>query len=107
MALSCSTMKPTDSFECQRVEMSELEKTTLRRVCDDISLDIFLVAVVELAERFTYRSITAPMREFYQQCGGANMLTGIENYVQHGRDDVLRHGALGLVIIIVPLLLCK
>jgi POT family proton-dependent oligopeptide transporter len=46
--------------------MSDLEKTDLRHVCDDISLDIFLVAVVELAERFTYRSITAPMREFYQ-----------------------------------------
>lgn len=87
--------------------MSELEKTNLRRVCDDISLDIFLVAVVELAERFTYRSITAPMREFYQHCFGANMLTGIENYIQHGRDDVLHHGALGLVLMIAPLPLCK
>lgn len=60
-------MKPTDSFECEHVEMLEPEKRCLRRVCDDISLDIFLVALVELAERFTYRSITAPMREFYQE----------------------------------------
>ncbi|GAQ11643.1 peptide transporter PTR2 [Aspergillus lentulus] len=73
-------MKPTDSFECEHVEMLEPEKRCLRRVCDDISLDIFLVALVELAERFTYRSITAPM----------------QNYIQHGRDDVLHHGALGL-----------
>ncbi|KAF4185507.1 hypothetical protein CNMCM8927_001334 [Aspergillus lentulus] len=73
-------MKPTDSFECEHVEMLVPEKRCLRRVCDDISLDIFLVAVVELAERFTYRSITAPM----------------QNYIQHGRGDVLHHGALGL-----------
>ncbi|KAF7114453.1 hypothetical protein CNMCM5793_008757 [Aspergillus hiratsukae] len=73
-------MKPSDSFECEHVEVSEWEKTNLRRVCDDISLDIFLVAIVELAERFTHRSITAPM----------------QNYIQHGRDDILHHGALGL-----------
>jgi POT family proton-dependent oligopeptide transporter len=64
MAFSC-TIKSADSFECEHVEILEPEKRNLRRVCDDISLDIFLVAVVELAERFTYRSITAPMREFY------------------------------------------
>lgn len=62
MALSC-TVKPADSFECDHVEIAEPEKRNLRRVCDDISLDVFLVAGVELAERFTYRSITAPMRE--------------------------------------------
>jgi POT family proton-dependent oligopeptide transporter len=59
-------IKLADSFECEHVEIAEPEKRDLRRVCDDISLDIFLVAVVELAERFTYRSITAPMREFCQ-----------------------------------------
>ncbi|GFF45931.1 peptide transporter PTR2 [Aspergillus udagawae] len=79
MAFSC-TIKPADSFECEHVEILEPEKRNLRRVCDDISLDIFLVAIVELAERFTYRSITAPM----------------QNYIQHGSDDVLHHGALGL-----------
>jgi POT family proton-dependent oligopeptide transporter len=83
MAFSC-TIKSADSFECEHVEILEPEKRNLRRVCDDISLDIFLVAVVELAERFTYRSITAPM----------------QNYIQHGRDDVLHHGALGLVFTI-------
>jgi POT family proton-dependent oligopeptide transporter len=34
------------------------------------------------------------------------MLTGIENYIQHGRGDVLHHGALGLVLIIPSVLLC-
>ncbi|KAE8381992.1 POT peptide transporter [Aspergillus bertholletiae] len=52
----------------------------LRQVCDDISLDIFLVAIAELAERFTYRSITAP----------------IQNYIQNPRDDPLHPGALGM-----------
>ncbi|OJJ41505.1 hypothetical protein ASPWEDRAFT_48069 [Aspergillus wentii DTO 134E9] len=56
----------------------EVIPPNLRRVCDDISPWVYLVAVVELAERFTYRSITAPM----------------QNYIQYTRDD-LRPGALG------------
>ncbi|GMF74988.1 unnamed protein product [Aspergillus oryzae] len=44
------------------VEPTGVEHSDLRLVSDDISLDIFLVAVAELAERFTYRSITAPIR---------------------------------------------
>ncbi|EAW08564.1 putative POT peptide transporter [Aspergillus clavatus NRRL 1] len=68
------------SLECVSGDVSEPDRGTLRRVCDDISLDIFLVAVAELAERFTYRSITAPM----------------QNYIQNGRDDPLHHGALGM-----------
>ncbi|XHF96489.1 hypothetical protein AWENTII_000123 [Aspergillus wentii] len=51
----------------------------LRRVCDEIPITIFLVAVAELAERFTYRCITAPM----------------QNYLQNPRGDDLRPGALG------------
>ncbi len=42
---------------------TEWEEETLRRVCDKIPWTIFLVAVAELAERFTYRCITAPMRK--------------------------------------------
>lgn len=48
--------------ECEFADSPE-EYAQLRRVCDDISVDVFLVAVAELAERFTYRSITAPMRK--------------------------------------------
>lgn len=42
---------------------TEWEENNLRRVCDTIPSTIFLVAVAELAERFTYRCITAPMRK--------------------------------------------
>jgi POT family proton-dependent oligopeptide transporter len=42
---------------------TEWEVENLRRVCDKIPSTIFLVAVAELAERFTYRCITAPMRK--------------------------------------------
>ncbi|KAF4251453.1 hypothetical protein CNMCM8980_006726 [Aspergillus fumigatiaffinis] len=45
----------------------------------NIPSTIFLVAVAELAERFTYRCITAPM----------------QNYVENAHDDPLRPGALG------------
>ncbi|PLB41616.1 putative POT peptide transporter [Aspergillus candidus] len=67
------------SEECEFVDSPE-EYAQLRRVCDDISVDVFLVAVAELAERFTYRSITAPM----------------QNYIQNPREDPFRPGALGM-----------
>ncbi|KAE8161293.1 POT peptide transporter [Aspergillus tamarii] len=57
-----------------------VERSDLRLVRDDISLDIFLVAVAELCERFTYRSVTSP----------------IQNYIQNARDDPLQPGALGM-----------
>lgn len=38
------------------------KRKNLRRVCDKIPSTIFLVAVAELAERFTYQCITAPTR---------------------------------------------
>ncbi|GES59675.1 POT peptide transporter [Aspergillus terreus] len=58
---------------------TEWEEENLRRVCDKIPRAIFLVAVAELAERFTYRCITAPM----------------QNYIENAYDDPLRPGALG------------
>ncbi|PKY04657.1 POT peptide transporter [Aspergillus campestris IBT 28561] len=70
--------KPS-SEECEFADSPE-EYAQLRRVCDDISVDVFLVAVAELAERFTYRSITAPM----------------QNYIQNPREDPFRPGALGM-----------
>lgn len=39
------------------------EEKSLRHVSDHIPWTIFLVAVTELGERFTYRSIVAPMRK--------------------------------------------
>ncbi|KAF7592156.1 hypothetical protein BBP40_000643 [Aspergillus hancockii] len=75
-------MKPT-TVECEtmvELEVTELERLSLRRVCDDISMDMFLVAVAELAERFTYRSITAPM----------------QNYIQNSGNDPAHPGALGM-----------
>ncbi|GFF81081.1 oligopeptide transporter [Aspergillus lentulus] len=59
---------------------TEWESENLRRVCDKIPSTIFLVAVAELAERFTYRCITAPM----------------QNYIENAHDDPLRPGALGM-----------
>ncbi|KAJ5761741.1 uncharacterized protein N7511_005123 [Penicillium nucicola] len=58
---------------------TKLEEKNLRRVCDNIPRTIFLVAVAELAERFTYRCITAPM----------------QNYIENAYNDPLRRGALG------------
>ncbi|CAG8899001.1 unnamed protein product [Penicillium egyptiacum] len=58
---------------------TEWEEKSLRRVCDKIPWTIFLVAVAELAERFTYRCITAPM----------------QNYIENAYNDPLRRGALG------------
>ncbi|KAF7183627.1 hypothetical protein CNMCM7691_003906 [Aspergillus felis] len=58
---------------------TEWEDENLRHVCDKIPSSIFLVAVAELAERFTYRCITAPM----------------QNYIENAHDDPLRPGALG------------
>ncbi|EAW14639.1 putative POT oligopeptide transporter [Aspergillus clavatus NRRL 1] len=57
---------------------TEWEVENLRRVCDNIPSTIFLIAVAELAERFTYRCITAPM----------------QNYIENAQDDPLRPGAL-------------
>lgn len=52
----------------------------LRHVGDKIPISAWLVAVVELAERFTYYGLTGPF----------------QNYMQNRRDDPLHPGALGL-----------
>ena len=56
------------------------ELATLRHVGDKIPLSAWLVAVVELAERFTYYGLTGPF----------------QNYMQNKRDDPRLPGALGL-----------
>ncbi|POS69335.1 POT family protein [Diaporthe helianthi] len=52
---------------------------TLPRVCDKISNAIFFMVVAEVAERFTYRSLTGPM----------------QNYIQNPLHDTSHPGALG------------
>ncbi|KAE8143877.1 oligopeptide transporter [Aspergillus pseudotamarii] len=64
----------------ENVNPTPWELEHLTRVPDDINWTIYLVAVAELAERFTYRSVTAPL----------------QNYVQNAREDPLRPGALNM-----------
>ncbi|KAE8361010.1 POT peptide transporter [Aspergillus caelatus] len=79
-ASSGQTLLSDDPKPGTWAEPKEVERSDLRLVRDDISLDIFLVAVAELSERFTYRAVTAP----------------IQNYIQNTRDDPLHPGALGM-----------
>lgn len=43
-------------------EPTEIEKETLRRVSDKLPISAWFVAVVELAERFSYYGISGPFR---------------------------------------------
>lgn len=61
-------------------EPTDHELAELRHIGDKIPLSAWLVAVVELAERFTYYGLTGPF----------------QNYMQNKRDDPLHPGALGL-----------
>ena len=61
-------------------ELTEEELATLRHIGDKIPYSAWLVAVVELAERFTYYGLTGPF----------------QNYMQNKRDDPRLPGALGL-----------
>ena len=47
-------------------EPTEEEKTTLRHVADKLPWSTFLVAIVELAERFTYYGISGPFQNYIQ-----------------------------------------
>ncbi|KAG0644771.1 POT family-domain-containing protein [Tuber brumale] len=61
-------------------EPSEEQLATLRHIGDKIPYSAWLVAVVELAERFTFYGLTGPF----------------QNYMQNKRDDPRLPGALGL-----------
>ncbi|KAI0145504.1 POT peptide transporter [Xylariaceae sp. FL1272] len=50
----------------EECEPSETDLKTLRRVSDKIPFSIFLVVVAEVAERFTYRSLTGPLQNYIQ-----------------------------------------
>ncbi|KAK9379358.1 POT family-domain-containing protein [Kockiozyma suomiensis] len=60
--------------------ISELDLRTLRRVSDRLPPAAWLVAIVELCERFTYYGLTGPFM----------------NYMQNPASDSLRPGAIGL-----------
>jgi len=61
-------------------EPTDEEFNSLRHIGDRIPFSAWLVAVVELAERFTYYGVTGPF----------------QNYMQNERDDPRLPGALGL-----------
>ncbi|KAK2799593.1 hypothetical protein FQN50_008431 [Emmonsiellopsis sp. PD_5] len=61
-------------------EPTEYEKSTLRHVSDDLALRIWLIAIVELCERFTYYALSVET----------------QNYAQRPLDGSLGRGALGL-----------
>ncbi|KAF7925216.1 hypothetical protein BELL_1084g00020 [Botrytis elliptica] len=69
--------KGTDADE---VEPTDEEKNTLRRIGDSLPMSAWLVAIVELCERFSYYG-----------CVGL-----FQNYVQRPLDGSLGRGALGL-----------
>ncbi|EEP76510.1 hypothetical protein UREG_01359 [Uncinocarpus reesii 1704] len=61
-------------------EPTEYEKATLRHVSDPLSISVWLVAIVEFCERFTYYGLSALL----------------QNYVQRPLDGSEGRGALGL-----------
>ncbi|CRG92415.1 Peptide transporter PTR2 [Talaromyces islandicus] len=61
VAMASSNDTPEDDSN-DFVVPTDWEETNLRHVCDEIPPSIFLICIGELAERFTYRCITAPMR---------------------------------------------
>lgn len=61
-------------------EPTEEDIRTLRKVPDSLPISTFLIAMVELCERFAYYGLTGPF----------------QNYMQNPRDDQANPGAIGL-----------
>jgi POT family proton-dependent oligopeptide transporter len=53
---------------------------SLRRVADSLPLSVWIIAIIELCERFAFFGIIGPM----------------QNYLQNSSDDVLRPGGIGI-----------
>lgn len=62
-------------------EPTEEELATLRKVADHLPWSAFIVALVELCERFTYYGLSGPF----------------QNYIQYHPDDTPVRGAIGTV----------
>ena len=54
------------SFEGADDEPTEEDRATLRKVSDKLPWSAFLVAVVELCERFTYYGLSGPFQNYIQ-----------------------------------------
>ena len=68
-----STVDPRDPDE-----PTEEEKQTLRKVSDKLPWSAFLVALIELCERFTYYGLSGPFQNYIQNpaSGGATDVPG-------------------------------
>lgn len=102
--------------------VSDDDAKTLRRVADSLPPSVFLVCVAEMAERFTYRCLTGPLRTCFHFSAplypvlafdyldsffvvleaSLTLRCPVENYIQNARDDPLRPGALGRVSLLWP-----
>lgn len=69
-AQSISTSFGKESATEDGGEPTELENSTLRHVGDKVPYSAYLVAVVELAERFTYYGLTGPFQNYMQNPRG-------------------------------------
>lgn len=65
-------------------EPTEEELATLRKVADHLPWSAFIVALVELCERFTYYGLSGPF----------------QNYIQYHPDDTPVRGAIGMSLLI-------
>ena len=63
-------------------EPTREELATLRKVADHLPWSAFIVAMVELCERFTYYGLSGPF----------------QNYIQYRPDDIPVSGAIGRVL---------
>ena len=63
-------------------EPTEEELATLRKVADHLPWSAFIVALVELCERFTYYGLSGPF----------------QNYIQYYPHDTPVHGGIGLAL---------
>lgn len=81
MAVHDSASDPENILTPDGEEPTDLEKATLQHVAENLPLSAWLVAMVELSERFTYY--------------GMNGL--FQNYIQRPLDGSLGRGALGMI----------
>ena len=63
-------------------EPTEKELATLRKVADHLPLSAFIVALVELCERFTYFGLSGPF----------------QNYIQYHPHDTPVRGGIGMAL---------
>lgn len=63
-------------------EPTEEELATLRKVADNMPLSAFIVALVELCERFTYYGLSGPF----------------QNYIQYHPEDTPVRGGIGAAL---------